>query len=94
MNQRRRPGMELEALERRQLLAGAVGGLTAQYFDNKDFTNLKVTRVDPQVNFNWALGSPDPAIGADTFSVKWTGQFCPTTRKPTRFTQPATTASA
>ena len=48
-----------------------------EYFDNKDFTNLKVTRVDPQVNFNWGPGSPDPSIGADTFSVKWTSQVLP-----------------
>jgi Domain of unknown function (DUF4347)/Glucose / Sorbosone dehydrogenase/PA14 domain/Calx-beta domain len=49
-------------------------GLTGEYFDNKDFTGSKFTRVDPTVNFNWGLGSPDPRIGVDTFSVRWTGQ--------------------
>ena len=49
-------------------------GLQADYFDNKDFTNLKVTRTDPTVNFNWGQGSPNPSIGADTFSARWTGQ--------------------
>ncbi|MCC5642546.1 PQQ-dependent sugar dehydrogenase [Nostoc sp. CHAB 5824] len=49
-------------------------GLKAEYYDNIDFTNLKQTRTDPTVNFNWGLGSPDPSIGAETFSVRWTGQ--------------------
>ncbi|MEH1942826.1 MAG: PA14 domain-containing protein [Nostoc sp.] len=49
-------------------------GLKAQYYDNKDFTDLKVTRTDPTVNFLWGAGSPDKSIGADTFSARWTGQ--------------------
>lgn len=53
------------------------GGLTAQYFDNMDFTNLKVTRTDPTVNFDFGTGSPDPSIAADTFSVRWTGTITP-----------------
>jgi PA14 domain/Pectate lyase superfamily protein len=54
---------------------GASGtGLTAQYFDNADLTNLKVTRTDATVNFDWASGTPDPLIGSDTFSTRWTGQ--------------------
>jgi hypothetical protein len=48
-------------------------GLTGQYFDNLDFTGLKVTRTDATVNFDWGQGSPDPSIAADTFSVRWTG---------------------
>ncbi|MEH1936924.1 MAG: PA14 domain-containing protein [Nostoc sp.] len=53
---------------------GNGNGLTAQYYDNIDFTNLKQTRTDPTVNFIWGTGSPDPSIGADTFSARWTGQ--------------------
>ncbi|MBD2644673.1 PA14 domain-containing protein [Nostoc foliaceum] len=49
-------------------------GLKGEYYDNIDFTNLKQTRTDATVNFNWGGGSPDPSIGADTFSVRWTGQ--------------------
>jgi subtilisin family serine protease len=57
---------------------GAIGdGLAATYFNNKDFTGTTVLRIDPQVNFNWGNGSPDPAIHADTFSVRWTGQVLP-----------------
>jgi glucose/arabinose dehydrogenase len=53
------------------------GGLSAQYFDNIDFTNLKVTRTDPTVNFDFGTGSPDPLIAPDTFSVRWTGTITP-----------------
>jgi hypothetical protein len=52
-------------------------GLLAQYFDNSDFTNLKLTRIDTAINFNWGTGTPDPSLGADTFSVRWTGQVQP-----------------
>ena len=45
-------------------------GLTAQYFDNLDLTNLKVTRTDATLNFDWASGTPDPLIGSDTFSTR------------------------
>lgn len=56
-------------------VAGERGtGLTATYFDNKDFSGAQAGRVDPQVNFDWGSGSPDPTIGPDTFSVRWEGQ--------------------
>ncbi|MEI7955989.1 MAG: DUF6288 domain-containing protein, partial [Verrucomicrobiota bacterium] len=56
------------------IIVGTAGtGLKGEYFDNIDFTNLKVTRTDAQVNFDWGTGSPDPSIGADTFSVRWSG---------------------
>jgi len=51
-----------------------VAGLKGEYFDNLDFTNLKLTRTDPTVNFDWGSGSPEPSIGPETFSVRWTGQ--------------------
>ncbi|MBW4613498.1 MAG: PQQ-dependent sugar dehydrogenase [Desmonostoc vinosum HA7617-LM4] len=48
-------------------------GLYAEYFDNKNFTNLKLTRIDSKVDFDWLYGSPDKSIDKDTFSVRWTG---------------------
>jgi len=48
-------------------------GLYGEYFDNSNLTNRKATRTDAAVNFNWGAGSPHPQIGADTFSVRWTG---------------------
>jgi hypothetical protein len=52
---------------------GSGPGLIGVYFDNKDFSGASIARVDPVVGFDWGRGSPDPSIGADTFSVRWTG---------------------
>ncbi|MFH0771849.1 MAG: PA14 domain-containing protein [Candidatus Omnitrophota bacterium] len=51
------------------------GGLLAEYYDNKDFTSLKVSRVDPRINFEWRASSPDASISPDTFSIRWQGQI-------------------
>lgn len=48
-------------------------GLQARYYDTKNFNDLKLTRVDPTVDFDFGAGSPDPSINADTFSIRWTG---------------------
>ena len=52
-------------------------GLAATYYDNKDFTNTKITRVEPRVKFDWGQNSPDPSIGVDTFSARWNGWVQP-----------------
>ncbi|PAX52696.1 PQQ-dependent sugar dehydrogenase [Brunnivagina elsteri] len=54
---------------------GTGTGLRGEYYDNIDFTNLKLTRTDATINFDFGNGSPDASIGVDTFSVKWTGQI-------------------
>lgn len=48
-------------------------GLIGNYFDNADLTNPRMTRRDPEIHFDWGNGSPDPLIGVDSFSVRWTG---------------------
>jgi chitodextrinase len=52
-------------------------GLRGEYYNNKDLTEQKLTRIDSNVNFDWGSGSPDSGIGGDTFSVRWTGQIIP-----------------
>ncbi|MDT7778452.1 MAG: hypothetical protein QOC99_964, partial [Acidobacteriota bacterium] len=52
-------------------------GLTAKYYDNIDFTSYKFTRTDPTVNFDWGNGTPSASMGADQFSVRWTGMVVP-----------------
>jgi RHS repeat-associated protein len=50
-------------------------GLRGEYFDNQDLTGHKLTKFDSQVDFAWSDGqSPDPTIGADSFSVRWSGK--------------------
>ena len=48
---------------------------TGCYYNNMDFTNLVLTRTDPTINFDWGMGSPDPSVGVDEFSVRWEGDF-------------------
>ena len=49
-------------------------GLTGVYSNNPNFTGTALTRLDPTVSFDWGTGAPVPGFGADTFSVRWTGQ--------------------
>jgi len=60
-------------------------GLKAEYYDNIDLTNLKVTRLDPNVDYDWGTGSPDPSVGVDTFSARWTGKVTPKTSETYTF---------
>lgn len=62
-------------------LAGSacgVEGLIGEYYE-RDTANpwqtLLLKRLDPMVNFNWGDFSPDPAVPADNFMVRWTGQI-------------------
>jgi hypothetical protein len=52
---------------------GVGTGLNGEYYDNEDLTNLKLTRNDPLIDFDWGQ-PPDPSIEATTYSVRWTGQ--------------------
>jgi hypothetical protein len=63
----------------RELAPGGAptGGLLAEYFDNLDFSGTRIARTDPTIDFDWALGSPDPRLGSDTFSARWTGKVTP-----------------
>ena len=61
---------------------GTGTGLTGSYYDSHfpdaPFAgNPTLTRIDPTVNFDWGGGSPDPLIGADHFTVRWTGSVQP-----------------
>ncbi|HEX7314764.1 MAG TPA: PA14 domain-containing protein [Pyrinomonadaceae bacterium] len=57
---------------------GGPRGLKAEYFDDKELTDLKVTRVDATVDFGWpGSDSPDPSIDGETFSARWTGAVRP-----------------
>jgi hypothetical protein len=52
-------------------------GLQGEYFNDEEFQDLKLTRIDPNINFWWGLDSPDPLIHPDHFSIRWTGQIEP-----------------
>jgi len=65
-----------------QLDYAAVSYLGAYYRSSRnlgrDVTNTNVTppilyRYEPALDFDWGLAPPDPRVGRDTFSVRWTG---------------------
>jgi len=44
-----------------------------EYFDNRELEGWPVlVRNDRAIDFDWGSGSPDPAVPADDFSVRWT----------------------
>lgn len=57
--------------------SGNGAGLRGRYFDQIDFNDFKISRVDAALNFEWAGGSPHPSMGVETFAVQWTGQVVP-----------------
>ncbi|CAG7618146.1 Beta-glucosidase [Actinacidiphila bryophytorum] len=54
--------------------ASALSGLKGEYFAGTTLSGTPaLTRDDPDVDFDWGTGSPDPALPADGFSARWTG---------------------
>jgi predicted phage baseplate assembly protein len=72
------PNLRLAAISFPGASGEATGpGLYGEYFDGLDFANPRLTRIDETIDFGWGSGSPDPSIGVDTFSVRWTGKVVP-----------------
>lgn len=64
------------------LLAGPAraqdtGGLTVTWYDEQEFTAPGPTAVVGPVAWDFGQGSPDPAIGPDSFSGRFTGFIVP-----------------
>lgn len=56
---------------------GLCGGIVGEYFSGASLEPLKLTRMDPNVAFDWGDGAPDGALAVDGFSVRWTGVLIP-----------------
>lgn len=52
-------------------------GLWGEYYGTSQLRDLRVARLDPVIDFDWGAGRPDPRLGNDTFSVRWTGWLVP-----------------
>ncbi len=65
---------------------------TGSYFNTADLSgNPVITKIDPQINFNYGAGSPVAGIiNSDNFSIRWTSQQ-PFTAGVYRFTATAET---
>lgn len=68
---------EWEVVPTKNLFTGkgsAEPGLKAEYFANLSVSGEPAAkRVDRNINFQWTLGMPDPAVGHDFYSARWTG---------------------
>lgn len=52
------------------------GGLKGEYFHNVSLSGTPVlTRIDPNVNFNWAAEGPGEPLPADGWSARWTADL-------------------
>lgn len=60
-----------------QVALGNGSGLLGEYYDTINFSGTRILRTDGTINFDWSTGSPISGIGADTFSIRWTGQIEP-----------------
>ncbi len=56
-------------------VAWAQPGLTGEYFDGTNFERKILTRLDPQISFDWQGRSPAAGLGESYFSVRWTGKL-------------------
>ena len=52
---------------------GTGTGLKGEYFKKEGFKELKLTRIDPLINFDWGKEKPAEGLDKDHFSVRWTG---------------------
>ena len=46
-------------------------GFSATYFNDINWDNLALERVDSPIDFSWGNDAPDPLVTADNFSVRW-----------------------
>lgn len=67
--------LAIAAPENNLARSSAGTGLQGQYYQGRNFSNLKQTRIDTTVNFDWKRAAPDAALQPDDFSVRWTGQL-------------------
>jgi hypothetical protein len=56
--------------------SASLGGIKGEYFNNVTLAGTPVlTRIDPDIDFNWGGNSPGPGVIAPVFSVRWTGML-------------------
>lgn len=55
----------------------AMPGLFGEYFAKNDFKQLRWSRVDPGLSFDWREETPAPGLSRGEFSVRWSGEIVP-----------------
>jgi alpha-tubulin suppressor-like RCC1 family protein len=78
------PTQAKEVIPTSRLYPARTNGLLATYYDNPDFSELRLAQIDPVVGSQWGTNSPGSGLDIDTFSVVWTGWvIAPTTESYT-----------
>lgn len=68
----------LNPIPSKMLKTGKENGLSAMYYDNKEWKGTPVlTRIDKDIDFIWMPQKPLNDLKKDDFSVRWTGQLVP-----------------
>ncbi|HWK88462.1 MAG TPA: PA14 domain-containing protein, partial [Longimicrobium sp.] len=69
---------------------GRGNGLRAEFFAGPAVAGTPLLeRIDPTVDFDWGVGSPDPRVPVDNFSARWTGVVVPRVTEDFTFSCPA-----
>jgi len=56
--------------------AGGGGGIKGEYFNNENLSGTPaLTRIDPEVNFNWGSGGPGAPLPDNGWSARWTSDL-------------------
>ncbi|MCB1094028.1 MAG: DUF1929 domain-containing protein [Verrucomicrobiae bacterium] len=74
------------------VVASVAQGLTADYYEGENFEQLRYTRIDPTIDFDWSTSSPSPELSSNGFSVRWRGCMVPAFSET--YTLHATTGTA
>ena len=71
------PGLLLGLTMPAQAQAPAGHGLLGEYYEGTAFERLVARRYDATLAFDWGHAPPVPGLGAEYFSVRWTGWLLP-----------------
>lgn len=55
----------------------AQSGLQGEYYNGRNFDKKILTRIDPQIDFDWTGKSPAPGLEESEYSIRWTGKLTP-----------------
>lgn len=68
-----------EVVPQDRLFSSRIGGngLNATYYNDREFQNPVLTRMDAAINFDWGSRSPHAAVNSNEFSVRWSGYVSP-----------------
>lgn len=67
----------IKSLNAVEFPAESATGINGSYYIDRNLQNLAFQRVDPNIAFDWEIGSPGDGVGVDSYSVRWSGKILP-----------------